>query len=302
MPRWTVEDIADQSGRTAIVTGANSGLGFETAAALAAAGARVVLAVRNPERGNDAIDRIRGRVPAAEVELQLLDLSSLADVRDAAAKVKAAHPRIDLLINNAGVMYPPRQVTADGFELQFGTNHLGHFAFTGLLLECLLPVPNSRVVTVSSFGHRVRADIRFDDLQFSRGYDRVAAYGQSKLANLLFAYELQRRLPTAPGATISVAAHPGAADTDLMRHLPAVLRGPATGLAFQSAAMGALPTLRAATDPVVQGGRYYGPGGPLGLRGYPELATSSRNSHDPALARRLWQVSEKLTGVSYPFL
>ncbi|MBF6340293.1 SDR family NAD(P)-dependent oxidoreductase [Nocardia abscessus] len=300
MPKWTTTDIPDQTGRTAIITGANSGLGFETATALAAKGARVVLAVRNLDKGKDAANRITATTPGAEVRLQQLDLASLAGIRSAAEELKADHPRIDLLINNAGVMYPPKQTTQDGFELQFGTNHLGHFALTGLLLERLLPVEGSRVVTVSSVGHRIRAAIHFDDLNWANNYSRVGAYGQSKLANLLFTYELQRRLASTDRTPIAVAAHPGGSNTDLGRHMPALLGGPAMQLLTQSAAMGALPTLRAATDPAVHGGQYYGPGGFGGLRGYPVLASSSKQSHDPDLQRRLWQVSEELTGVTYP--
>src|SRR6201993_4401201 len=183
--KWTTSEIPDQSGRVAIVTGANTGLGYHTAAALAQTGARVILAVRNLEKGNLALARIVAAHPQADVTLQELDLSSLASVRAAATAMRSAYPRIDLLINNAGVMWTPKQVTADGFEMQFGTNHLGHFALTGLLLDNLLPVRGSRVVTVGSVGHRLRASIHFDDLQWERGYDRVAAYGQSKLANLL---------------------------------------------------------------------------------------------------------------------
>ncbi|WP_430336067.1 SDR family NAD(P)-dependent oxidoreductase [Rhodococcus sp. ACT016] len=300
MTKWTTADIPDQTGRTVIVTGANSGLGFETATALAAKGARVVMAVRNLDKGETAVARITAAKPAATVELQQLDLGSLASVRTAAAELKAAYPRIDLLINNAGVMYPPKQSTADGFELQFGTNHLGHFALTGLLLDNLLPMQGSRVVTVSSIGHRIRAAIHFDDLNFDNRYNRVAAYGQSKLANLLFTYELQRRLATAAEPTIALAAHPGGSNTELGRHLPAVIRVPTMKMVAQPAAMGALPTLRAATDPAAAGGQYYGPDGFAGTRGYPEPVSSSKQSHDTDLARRLWQVSEELTGVTYP--
>jgi NAD(P)-dependent dehydrogenase (short-subunit alcohol dehydrogenase family) len=299
MPKWTAADIPDQTGRTAIVTGANTGLGFQTAAALAARGARVVLAVRNVDKGKDALARIADASPGAEVELQRLDLSSLASIRSAAEELKVKYDGIDLLINNAGVMYPPRQETADGFELQFGTNHLGHFALTGLLLDRLLSVPGSRVVTVSSVGHRIRAAIHFDDLQWQRQYSRVGAYGQSKLANLLFTYELQRRLAATKQATIADAAHPGGSDTELDRHLPAVL-APVMSLIGQPAAMGALPTLRAATDPSAVGGQYYGPGGIGQLRGNPKLVQSSKQSHDPDLQRRLWTVSEDLTGVAFP--
>lgn len=297
MTKWTAADIPDQTGRTAVVTGANTGLGLETAAALAAHGARVVLAVRNLEKGKQAIDRITAATPGADVQLQELDLGSLASVREAAAQLRSTHDRIDLLINNAGVMYPPKSTTADGFEMQFGTNHLGHFALTGLLLDRLLPVPGSRVVVVSSVGHRIRAAIHFDDLQWERSYSRVGAYGQSKLANLLFTYELQRRL--APhGTTIAAAAHPGVSDTELTRYLPTLI-GRLGKPFFQPAELGALPTLRAATDPAVQGGQYYGPDGFQEVRGYPKLVASSAQSHDAELQRRLWAVSEELTGVSY---
>jgi NAD(P)-dependent dehydrogenase (short-subunit alcohol dehydrogenase family) len=295
--RWTTDDVPAQQGRLAVVTGANTGLGFETAQVLAARGASVVLAVRNIEKGKQAAARIAAAAPGATVTVQELDLSSLDSVRAAAAELRAGHPRIDLLICNAGVMYPPKQTTGDGFELQFGTNHLGHFALTGLLLDQMLPVPGSRVVTVSSVGHRMQARINFDDLQWERSYSRVRAYGQSKLANLMFTYELQRRLSGA-GTTIAVAAHPGFAATELMRHTP--MAAVVTPLFSQDAAMGALPVLRAATDPGVLGGQYYGPGGFLGLRGYPKLVASSGRSHDEAVQRRLWAVSEELTGVTFP--
>jgi NAD(P)-dependent dehydrogenase (short-subunit alcohol dehydrogenase family) len=294
--RWTSDDVPGQQDRVAVVTGANTGLGFETAQVLAARGASVVLAVRNLEKGKEAAARIGAAAPGASVTVQELDLTSLDSVRAAASELRAAHPRIDLLICNAGVMYPPKQTTDDGFELQFGTNHLGHFALTGLLLERMLPVPGSRVVTVSSVGHRIRARINFDDLQWERSYSRVGAYGQSKLANLMFTYELQRRLSGA-GTTIAVAAHPGLAATELMRHSPsATVVAP---MFSQNAAMGALPVLRAATDPGVLGGQYYGPAGFLGTRGYPELTASSGRSHDEAVQRRLWTVSEDLTGVTF---
>ena len=301
MTKWTAADIPDQTGRTAVITGANTGLGYETAAALAGRGARVVLAVRNLEKGKQAVARITAATPGAEVELQELDLTSLESVRAAAARLRSGHDRIDLLINNAGVMYTPRSTTKDGFELQFGTNHLGHFAFTGLLLDRLLPVA-SRVVTVSSIGHRIRAAIHFDDLQWERRYSRVGAYGQSKLANLLFTYELQRRL--APhGTTIAVAAHPGGSNTELIRNLPRPIAAASSLLVeplMQGADLGALPTLRAATDPGVLGGQYFGPDGFQEMRGYPKVVASSAQSHDVELQRRLWAVSEELTGVVYP--
>lgn len=301
MAKWTASDIPDQTGRVAVVTGANTGLGYETALALAEHGARVVLAVRNLDKGKDAAARITAKAPQADVAVQELDLASLQSIRAAAEQLRAAHDRIDLLINNAGVMWPPKSTTKDGFELQFGTNHLGHFAFTGLLLDRLLPVAGSRVVTVSSVGHRIRADIHFDDLQWERSYSRAGAYGQSKLANLLFTYELQRRL--APlGTTIAVAAHPGGSRSELTRHLPGWARAimPVIEPLFQGPDMGALPTLRAATDPGVLGGQYYGPDGFGEQRGYPKVVGSSEKSHDVEVARRLWAVSEELTGVVYP--
>jgi NAD(P)-dependent dehydrogenase (short-subunit alcohol dehydrogenase family) len=304
--KWGEAEVPDQTDRVAVVTGSNTGIGYHTAAVLAYRGAHVVLAVRNLEKGNAALARIVAASPGADVTLQALDLASLDSVRTAADALRSAYPRIDLLINNAGVMWTPKQVTKDGFEMQFGTNHLGHFALTGLLLDRMLPVRGSRVVTVSSTGHRLRAAIHFDDLQWERSYDRIAAYGQSKLANLLFTYELQRRLSARPGAhksTIAVAAHPGSSRTELTRNLPRIIKpmadvfGP---VLFQSAAMGALPTLRAATDSAVQGGQYYGPAGFAEQRGHPKLVDSSAQSHDEDLQRRLWAVSEELTGVSFP--
>jgi len=301
MSKWTFADIPDQTGRVAVITGANTGLGYETATALAAKGANVVLAVRNLDKGKDAARRIEQAAPAAKVELQELDLTSLDSVRSAAEQLKSDHDTIDLLINNAGVMFTPKSTTKDGFELQFGTNHLGHFALTGLLLDRLLAAPGSRVVTVSSVGHRfARNGIRFDDLQWDRDYSRVGAYGQAKLANLLFTYELQRRL--AGTQTIATAAHPGGSNTELARNLPAALRGLTTVIAplMQDPDMGALPSLRAATDPSVLGGQYYGPDGFAEQRGYPKIVSSSAQSHDVDAQRRLWTVSEELTKVVYP--
>ncbi len=301
--KWTAAEVPDQTGRVAIVTGSNTGLGYDTALVLAARGAHVVLAVRDTDKGKAAAARLVGRVPRANVTVQPLDVGSLQSIRTAAAELKSAYPRIDLLINNAGVMYPPKQVTKDGFELQFGTNHLGAFALTGLLLENMLPVEGSRVVAVASIAHRIQAAIHFDDLQWERSYNRVAAYGQSKLSNLLFTYQLNRRLAARDEPTIAVAAHPGISNTELMRHVPGSgLPGfrQVAGLVTNTPEIGALATLRAATDPNVRGGQYYGPDGFRELRGYPKLVESSKQSHDQDVQGRLWAVSEELTGVTYP--
>jgi NAD(P)-dependent dehydrogenase (short-subunit alcohol dehydrogenase family) len=300
MPKWTTANIPDQTGRTAVITGANTGLGFATAAALAEKGAHVVLAVRNVDKGKEAAGQIAQRSPGANVSLQELDLSSLQSVRAAAEQLKSNYDAIDLLINNAGVMMTPKSVTKDGFELQFGTNHLGHFALTGLLLDRVLAAPRSRVVTVSSFAHRfARKGIRFEDIQWERGYSRLGAYGQAKLANLMFTYELQRRLQGTN--TIAVAAHPGGSRTDLGRNLPTVVEAMTrvAELFVQGADMGALSTLRAATDPSVLGGQYYGPDGLSEHRGYPKVVSSSKASHDAQAQRRLWALSEELTGVTF---
>jgi NAD(P)-dependent dehydrogenase (short-subunit alcohol dehydrogenase family) len=312
--RWTEADAGDQSGRIAVVTGGNSGIGFEAARMLAAHGATVVLACRDLAKADQAAARIAAGAPSPSpgpgepgaVATVRLDLASLASVREAAAQLTERYPRLDLLIDNAGVMTPPYGRTEDGFEMQIGTNHLGHFAFTGLVLGLLLEVPGSRVVTVSSQGHRA-GRINFDDLQFEHGYSRFRAYGQSKLANLLFTFELQRRLAAAGASTIALAAHPGGARTHLGRHVPVIRQLMPTArlesissLVVQSAEMGALPTLRAATDPQARGGQYYGPGRITGLTGYPVLVGSSRRSKDVEVQARLWAESERLTGVTYP--
>jgi NAD(P)-dependent dehydrogenase (short-subunit alcohol dehydrogenase family) len=309
---WTPDAIPDLTGRTAVVTGANSGLGLYTSIELARHGAHVVMTSRDPGRGDEALRRVRaeattpGREP--DVELLALDLADLSSVRAFAASVTAAHHRLDLLVNNAGVMaLPRRETTADGFERQLGTNHLGHFALTGLLLPALLGGP-SRVVTVSSLAHR-QGRIAFDDLQSERGYQPWAAYGQSKLANLLFTMELQRRSDAARADLVSVAAHPGLSATNLMaagpsagrpRWVSAVLET-GTRLLSQSAAAGAWPTLFAATDPGVRGAEFFGPAGLGGMRGYPVRAVARPPAYDPDAAAQLWQRSSELTGVVYDF-
>jgi len=303
--RWTVADVPDQSGRTAVVSGANVGLGLATARLLASRGATVVLACRDIVKAERAAGRIRTEAGRANVDVVRLDLSSIASVREAADEVRSGYPRLDLLINNAGVMAVPYQRTEDGFELTLATNHLGHFALTGLLLDRLLATAGSRIVTVSSVAHR-RGLMHFGDLQSEHRYKPADAYGQSKLANLLFTNELQARLEAAGAGTIALAAHPGNARTDLWRtssRLERVLISPRLRLLnfwlVQSAELGALPTLRAAVDPSARGGDYYGPAGPFQYTGYPTRVDSSPRSHDAAARRRLWDVSEQLTGVSY---
>ena len=307
MAGWSVADIPDLTGKTVIITGANSGLGFEAATVLAGAGAQVVLACRDQAKGRAAEEQIRATHPRAATALMPLDLSSLADIRRCADEILRAYPRIDVLMNNAGVMALPHRQTADGFEMQFGTNHLGHFALTGLLLERLRATPGGRVVTVSSGAHRM-GKIRFDDPHWRSGYSKWPAYGQSKLANLLFAYELQRRLAAAGADTISVAAHPGYAATNLQAAGPRMLGSSrlerlmevANSLFAQSAALGALPQIHAAVAPGVRGGQYIGPDGFGELWGHPRVVTSNRRSQDVEAARRLWALSEEMTGVTYP--
>jgi len=298
---WTEADVPDQSGRTAVITGGNSGIGFEAARVLAERGARLFIGCRDQGKAHDAVLRIRATAPGAEVRVVPMDLASLRSVRAAAAQIRSSCEGIDLLINNAGVMMPPYGVTADGFELQLGINHLGHFALTGLLLDRLAGLPGARVVTVSSNSHQA-GRINFDDLQSRRDYKRIAGYGQSKLANLMFTYELQRRLAAAGSPAIAAAAHPGLTRTDLARYLSRVMTAYYVLVErplAQSAAMGALGTLRAATDPAVRGGDYYGPVRWRGERGYPQRISSSERSHDEGDQRRLWQESERLTGVRY---
>jgi NAD(P)-dependent dehydrogenase (short-subunit alcohol dehydrogenase family) len=294
---WTAENIPDLTGKIAIVTGANSGIGYEMARALARKAATVILACRNKPKGESAVKQIDQEYPGAKAELMQLDLSDLALVRHFADEFTRHYNRLDILINNAGIMATPFGKTTDGFELQFGTNHLGHFALTGLLLDLIIRTPQARVITVTSGGHRF-VEIDFDNLNGEKGYDRQRAYAQSKLANLLFTYELQRRFEGASVDTIAVAAHPGWTATNLQVHwrMLRVLNP----LIAQKPEMGALPTLYAAAAPDVQGGDYYGPDGWQELRGYPTKVRSSDSSYDPAVAAKLWTISEELTGVRYP--
>jgi NAD(P)-dependent dehydrogenase (short-subunit alcohol dehydrogenase family) len=301
---WTTADMPDLTGKVIIVTGANSGIGYEAAKEFARKGAQTILACRSMEKAQAALDQIQTEIPDAPVEIMYLDLASLESVHRFADQFKAEYDRLDVLVNNAGIMMSPYGTTKDGFENQFGTNHLGHFALTGLLIDLLTKTSGSRVVNVSSGGHRFGA-MDFDNLMFEGGkdYSPMRAYGRSKLANLLFTYELQRRYEAIGADAIAVAAHPGASSTNLSRYLgdnwyfkPLMRLEPVIA---QSAAMGALPTIRAAVDPDAKGNNYYGPDGFMEQRGYPAIVTSSEASHNLADARRLWEVSEQLTGIHY---
>lgn len=307
MTAWTEADVPDQAGRVALVTGANSGLGFHVTRVLAGSGAHVILGCRDAPRATTAMEQIQATVPQASLELCVLDLADLDSVTRFSEEVSSRHARLDILVNNAGVMaVPTRHTTAQGHELQFGTNHLGHFALTARLFPLLREGDDARVVTVTSSLHR-RGSIDFDDIDAERGYSRWRAYGNSKLANLLFAFELDRRLRATRNATISVAAHPGYAATELSTSGPG-LDGRGVRVAAmeaveqifaQSAARGALPLLYAATAPDVAGGDYYAPRGILEWRGSPAKARATRRARDEKAAARLWELSSRITGVSF---
>ena len=305
MPNWTRASIPDQTGRTIVVTGASSGIGAEAAEALAGKGAHVVLAVRSQARGDATRARIVARHPNARATVSLIDMASLASVRDFAERMDATLPQVDVLLNNAGLgLQSARATTADGFERQFGTNHLGHFALTGRLMPALLRALAPRVVAIASIAHR-RGRIDFADLQGENRYNASKAYGQSKLANLMFAYELDRRARAAQSRLTSVAAHPGLAATGFvaaigMPGFMAMVGNLGISIVGQNAAQGALPGLYVATMPDVQGGQYWGPDGFMEVRGAPALAKPSPHALDQAVWQRLWMVSEQLTGVSYP--
>ncbi len=303
MTRWTTADIPHQGGRSVVITG-TGGLGFEDALALARAGADVTIAGRNPAKGEAALKQIRAAVPDARLQFEEVDLARLASVAAFGERLRNSRAKLDLLINNAAVMTPPtRQTTEDGFELQFGTNYLGHFALTAQLLPLLQKGDAPRVINLSSVAARDGA-IHFDDLQAERNYKSMQAYGQSKLASLLFAFELQRRSTAAGWGITSIAAHPGISRTDLLHNAPG--ERSMAGLArtylwflFQPAAQGALPTLYAATAPQATPGAYYGPDKLNETRGYPALAKIPNQARDSAVAARLWEVSEQLTGVRF---
>lgn len=306
--KWTQNDIPDLQGKQVIVTGGNSGIGYEVSLALAGKNAHVILATRGVDKGEEAACQIRQHHPQAQVAVMELDLADLKSVRAFAESFLTNHDRLEILINNAGVMALPARKTVDGFEMQFGTNHLGHFALTGLLLPALKKTSGARVVTVSS-GVHISGDIHFDDLQWEKKYDRWGAYAQSKLANLLFAYELQRRFAAEGINAISVGCHPGYAATNLQYAGPRMdgsafgvwLSSVGNALFAQKQEMGALPTLFAAVAEEVNGCDYIGPTSMGGMRGYPQKVKSNNKSYDEALAKRLWTVSEELTGVVYSF-
>lgn len=295
--KWTSENIADQTGSVAIVTGSSSGIGFEAARVLTHKNATVIMAVRDPQKAEKAIGKIKAQKKNADVAFMLLDLASLESVKNFAAEFSQKYSRLDLLINNAGVMIPPYSKTADGFELQFGTNHLGHFALTGRLLALLLKTPGSRILNVSSNAHKF-GKIDFNDLNWEqRFYKSWVAYGDSKIANLYFTYELQRRLNEIGAATIATAAHPGWTATELQRHSKIFkLMNHFFPMKIEQ---GALPTLRAATDENAAGGDYFGPDGWQEWRGFPKKVQSNKLSHDPEIAKKLWTVSEEMTGVRF---
>ena len=306
--QWLNQYLPDLSGKTIIITGANSGIGYEAARLLAYKGAHIVLTSRNIERGKQAASNIRSQIPNASIKVEQLDLAELDSIAAFSKRVLRSYDRIDVLINNAGVMALPYQKTRHGFEMQFGTNHLGHFALTGRLMPRLLKNPHARIVTVSSSAHQI-GKISFDNLHWDIGYKRWKAYGQSKVANLFFTYELQRKLNTAGSSAIAVAVHPGWAATNLQTAAPIMENSRFKTRLYswlntqfaQSAEMGALPTVYAAAAEKVRGGQYVGPDGFSEAKGFPKITKSNNYSYNKEIAAQLWQVSEKLTGVHFNF-
>jgi len=304
--KWTAEQIPPQTGKTALVTGANSGIGYQAALELARHGAHVLLGCRSVAKGQDALARLLKAAPGASAEVVELDMASLASIRAFAAAFAARGWALDILVNNAGVMaLPTRELTADGFERQFGTNHLGHFALTGLLMPALLKAAAPRVVTVASLAHRT-GKIVFDNLQSEKKYVPWDAYNASKLANILFAKELQRRAQAAGSKLLSIPVHPGVATTSILENGPGLKDVKArlvkllAPFLFQSDEAGALPTLYAATSPDAKGGEYIGPDGFMEFKGAPVVVQPKPQALDEATAKKLWSVSEELTGVVYP--
>lgn len=302
--QWTTENIPDLTGKVIIITGGNSGIGYEAAKEFARKGAQIILASRNKNKAKAALSRIQTEIPGSRAEIYQLDLADLKSIKQFTDTFKKKHNRLDVLLNNAGIMMVPYGKTKDGFELQLGTNHLGHFALTGTLIDLLLNTPGARVVNVSSNAHYF-GEMDFSNLMYENGegYSAQKAYGRSKLANLLFTYELQRRFNAVGVDAIALAAHPGISNTNLAAHIFKRWRlkilQPLMGLMLQSAAMGALPSIRAAVDSSVSGGQYFGPNGSKERSGYPVVVLSNENSHNLEDALQLWEISEKLTGVSY---
>lgn len=303
---WNLEHMPGQAGKIVLVTGGNSGLGYESVKAFAGKGAEVVLASRSMEKGEEARAEILKEVPGGKINVMELDLADLESVRNFVGAFKNSYQKLDVLLNNAGIMMTPYFTTKDGFEGQFGTNHLGHFALTGLLMDLLLKTEGARIVNVSSNAHK-RGVMNFDNLQYENGkdYTPLKAYGRSKLSNLLFTYELQRKLVAKKKDTLALAAHPGAALTNLSRYLESnflfKIINPLFKRMAQDQAMGALPQIRAAADPLAKGGEYYGPDGKNEFKGYPVLVQSNTASHNLQDAAKLWDESEKLTGVKFNF-
>jgi len=301
---WTAKNIPDLKGKVIIITGANSGIGYEATKEFARKGAQIIMACRSVDKAQAALTKIQAEIPGAPAEIIHLDLASQKSVRKFAEAFMAKYDRLDILLNNAGIMAIPYAKTADGFEKQFGTNHLGHFALTGLVIDLVLKTPDSRVVNISSNAHRF-GSLDFGNLMFEEGkdYSRMQAYGRSKLANLLFTYELQRRFESAGANAIAIAAHPGISATNLANHFAPDwffnIFMPLFSRMTQSAAMGALPSIRAAVDPDISGGEYFGPDGPKERKGYPVLVKSNEASHNKADAKQLWDQSEALTKVSF---
>ncbi|MEH6344365.1 MAG: oxidoreductase [Bermanella sp.] len=294
--KWESKNIPDQKGRVVIVTGSSSGLGFETARVLANKNATVIVAVRNEEKGNRAVEKIKTECPHADIQVMLVDLADLASIHKFAKKFNKKFNQLDLLINNAGVMTPPYSKTKDEFELQFGTNHLGHFALTGLLIDLIKKTANSRIVNVSSMAHKI-GKLNFEDLNWkTRPYKKTRSYADSKLANLYFTKGLQKRLKSQSSGVIVASAHPGGTATELARHS---LFYTALNLIAQDSKMGALPTLYAAVAPDVQGNDYIGPGGFQEFKGYPKKVEPAAHAKKEDVAEKLWKVSEEMTGVSY---
>lgn len=296
---WTTANIPDQRGKIIIVTGANSGLGLEAVKALCKKNATVIMAVRNLDKGEKSLQEVKKEAPSANATLMQLDLADLNSIASFATAFKEKYAQLNILINNAGLMYPPkREVTTQGFEVQIGTNHFGHFALTGLLLDNIKKTPHSRVVTQSSLAH-LNATIHWDDLNWEKKYARIQAYGQSKLANLLFTYELDRQFKAHNISAMATASHPGISKTNLFRESGFMKL--LVQLIAQKAEMGVLPILRAATEENLIGGEFIGPGQMMGVRGYPEIVKSNKISYDTQLAKELWAISEKLTNVHFSF-